>query len=67
MDSDMAFGGSTGQDLTMTLGGISGYSHQAVPHYPRVSSASEVPPPSVFLSLLFIHYLLAVLSGSWSL
>ncbi|XP_055451287.1 uncharacterized protein LOC129667641 [Psammomys obesus] len=36
-DPDMALGGSTDQDLTVALGGIATYSHQAVPQYPRIS------------------------------
>ena len=38
-DPDVAHCGSTGQDPTMVPGDITGYSHQAVPHYPRVSSS----------------------------
>jgi hypothetical protein len=30
----IALGGSIGQDFTMASGSISGYSNQAVPHYP---------------------------------
>lgn len=37
MDPDMDLHGNIGHYLTMTLGGISGYAHQAVSHYPRVS------------------------------
>lgn len=44
------------QDLTMSLGGISGYSHQAVPHYPRVSSSASLYCAQILLLLLhFFH------------
>jgi hypothetical protein len=31
-DQDLVLGGSIGHELTMTLGGITGYSHQFIPH-----------------------------------
>ena len=34
MDPDMALSGSTGKDVIMIFGGITGYSYQAFPHYP---------------------------------
>ena len=69
MDPDVAPSGTTGQDLTMVSGGITGYSHQAVPHYPIVQLclSSLCPHPSVSLSLLFLHHLLDPLSGTQSL
>lgn len=34
MDPDVALSGASGQNVTMILGGITGYSYQVVPHYP---------------------------------
>ena len=44
--------GSTGQALTTVLGGITGYAHQALPHYPLVSSSSA----HTLLLLLLFHF-----------
>lgn len=44
----------------MALGGITNYSHQADPHYSCISRSA-----SAALSLTFLHYLLAHLSGVW--
>ena len=51
MDPDMAFSDSTGQGPTVAPDGITGYSHQAVPHYPQVSSSA-----SLHLLLLFLFH-----------
>lgn len=69
MDPDMVPGGSTGQDSTVVSGGTN-YSYQAVPGYSRVSSSASslCTHPSVYLSLPFLHHLLAPpLRGSWGL
>lgn len=66
MDPAMALGGSTGQDLTVVLDGITGYSHQSV----LTTLESPVPPlfiaphPSVSPHLPFLHYFLAPLRGT---
>jgi hypothetical protein len=39
---DTVPGGSTGQDPIVVPGGITSYSHQAVPHKPQVSSSSSL-------------------------
>lgn len=52
MDSYITLGDKAGQNLTMALGGFTGYSYQAVPHYPCVSSS---------VSLLCVHILLLLL------
>ena len=66
MDPDMALSGSTGQDPTMVPGGITGYSHQAVPHYPQVSSSASLHTaqtiPSLFLSHLYATYLYIIVA-----
>lgn len=60
-----AFGSSTGQDLTMALGGITGHSHQAAPHHPQGSSPASPPCACILLLLLLSHlsiYLLIVVA-----
>lgn len=54
---DTALGSSTGQDLTMALGGITGHSHQAAPHHPQGSSSASslCMHPSASLSLPSLH------------
>ena len=52
----MAPGGSTGQDPTMVPDGITGYSHQAVPHYPRVSSSASLHCAHILLFLFLFHF-----------
>lgn len=58
----VALNGSTDQNLTMALGGITGYSHRAVPHYPRASKSSSLcshPPASPSLPSFFhllVHF-----------
>ena len=47
--------GSTGQDSTIDSGGITGYSHQAVPHYPQVSISASLHCAHILL-LLFLFY-----------
>ena len=69
----MAPGGIIDQDSTIVPGGIFSYLHQAVPHYPLVSSSSSLHCAvflfhlSVSLSLPFIHHLLAPHSGAQDL
>ena len=46
----MAFSGSTSLDFTMASSGSAGYSHQAVPHDPQVSSSVFVVPTSFCFS-----------------
>lgn len=41
-DIGMSFRNSMVRDFTMALGGISGYSHQAIPLHPRVSRAASL-------------------------
>lgn len=63
-----AFGSSTGQDLTMALGGITGHSHQAAPHHPQGSSPASPPCACILLLLLLSHlsiYLLIDRSGTF--
>lgn len=51
-DAHVALGGNTGQDPTSVPGGITGYSHQALNHYPPVScSALLIVPASFFFSV----------------
>lgn len=68
MNPDIGSGGTTGQDAIMVPGGITGYLHQTAPHYSRVSSSAFLHCAHIllFLSLLFLHHLLA-LSGAWGL
>lgn len=61
MDSNMAPSGRTGQDPTTIPGGITSYSHQAVPHYLpglQLCLFSLYTYPSVSLSILFLYHLL---------
>ena len=53
MDPDMALSGSTGKDVIMIFGGITGYSYQAFPHYPHISSSALL---HCTLILLFIFH-----------
>ena len=53
---DMAPGGSTSQDATMVAGSITGYSHQAVPPYPQVSSSVSLHCAHILLFLFFFHF-----------
>ena len=58
----------TGQDHNTVPGGITGYSHQAVPHYPRVSSSASLHCAHILLFLFLFHLstthlLLSVVSG----
>jgi hypothetical protein len=61
--------GSMGQSLTMALGDTVVYSHQAVPHYPWVSSFVSLHCTSVFFFLFHLPttYLLifVVTQGLW--
>lgn len=62
--------GSTDQDPTMTQGGTTCYSHQAVSHYLWVSSSASLHCAHIILFLFpppFLHRLLAPLSGAWDL
>jgi hypothetical protein len=53
MDADLTPGGSTGQDPTMVASDIIWYSHQAVLHYPQVSSPISFHYAHI---LLFLFY-----------
>lgn len=56
---------STGWDLAMASEGSAGYSHQTVPHHPRVSdSASLHSSQTGPLFLPSLHHILALCSGS---
>ena len=57
-------GGSSnrGQVSTIVSGGITGYTHQSVPHYPRVSL--HYTHIFLFLSLPFLHHYLFICSGA---
>lgn len=48
--------GSTGQDPTVVPGGITGYSHQAVPHYLRVSSSACLYHAHILMFLFLFHF-----------
>ena len=48
----------------MVPGGITGYSHQAVPHYPGVSSSACLHCALIILLLFLFHHLIAYLSGT---
>lgn len=54
-DPDIALGGSTGQDLTMPLGGTTNYSHWAVSHYCQVSSSASFHCAYILLLPSLIH------------
>lgn len=68
-DPDMDRGGSPGEDLPMALGGISSYSHQTVPPYPRVSSSATLHCVYIFLLLFLSHFSPHLLAhrGTWGL
>lgn len=70
MGPDMALGGSMSWDISMASEISAGYSHQAVPQYPLISSSdsSQSTNHSSSLSLPSLHhtYLLIVVS-LWSL
>ena len=55
-DTDMVPGGSTGQSPTMVPRGITSYSHQAVPHYPQVSSSASLHYAHILLFLFLFHF-----------
>ena len=40
----------------MVPGGITGYSHQAVPHYPQVSSSASLHCAHILLFLFLFHF-----------
>lgn len=44
-----------GQDLTLALGGITGCSHQTVPHYPQVSGFASLHCAHILLLLILSH------------
>lgn len=44
------------QGLTMAIGGRAGYSHEAVPHYPLVSSSSSLHRAHTILLLFLSHF-----------
>jgi hypothetical protein len=48
--------GSTGQDPAIAPGGITCYSHQAVHHYPPVSSCASLHYVHILLLLFLFHY-----------
>jgi hypothetical protein len=52
----VALNGSTDQNLTMALGGITSYSDQAVPHYPQVSSSASLYCLHILLFLFLFHF-----------
>jgi hypothetical protein len=54
--TDLDASGSTGQDPTMVSGGIAGYSQQAFPHYPQVSSSASLHCAHVLLFLFLFHF-----------
>ena len=62
--NEMAFSGCTGQDLTMVLGGISGYSHQAVPHHECISSSPSFIKRRLSLSVSSLYHILAHCNGA---
>lgn len=45
-----------GQDLTMALDDITSYSHQGVPHYPRVSSSASSYCANILVLLSLFHF-----------
>lgn len=55
MDPDMALFCSMGWDLTRASGGSAGYSHQAVPHHPHISSSVSFIVHKLFLLLFAFH------------
>lgn len=56
LDTIVYPGDSPGQDPTMVPGGITGYSHQAAPHYPRVSSSASLHCACILLFLFLFHF-----------
>ena len=56
MDSNMALSGRTGQDPTVIPGGITSYSHQAVPQYLQVSSSVSLHCTHILLFLFLFHF-----------
>lgn len=61
-EPDVAPNVRTSQEPTVVPGGISGYSHEGVPHL-QVCLSSLYPHPSGFFFLPFRHYSFALLSG----
>jgi hypothetical protein len=56
IDPDVATGGNTGQNPTMALGGITCYSHHAVPHYRPVSTSASLHCAHILLFLFLSHF-----------
>jgi hypothetical protein len=67
IDPDMTLGGSTGQDLTMALGGITDYSHQALPHYLWVCSSTCLHCVNILLRPFSSTFPPLTCSSQWSL
>lgn len=65
---DVASSGTTDWDPTIIPGGITSYSHQAIPHYPQVSGCASLHKcPHLPVSLSFLHHSLAPLRDARNL